>query len=24
MRITEDGCCWPKLTEFDLRWAGVQ
>ncbi len=24
MRIVEDGCCWPKLTEFDLRWAGVQ
>ena len=24
MRIVTDGCCWPKLTEFDLRWAGVQ
>jgi hypothetical protein len=24
LKVTEDGCCWPKLTEFDLRWAGVQ
>jgi hypothetical protein len=24
MVIVEDGCCWPTITEFDLRWAGVQ
>ena len=24
MDIVTDGCCWPVLTEFDLRWAGVQ
>ncbi len=24
MVIVEDGCCWPILSEFDLRWAGVQ
>ena len=23
MNIVEDGCCWPVLTEFDLRFAGV-
>ncbi len=21
LKITEDGCCWPKLTEFDLLWS---
>ncbi len=23
LRIITDDCCWPQLTEFDLRWGGL-